>query len=405
MPSPRDEPPTAFRLTTPARFDGRDHRRGRHTLHVVGDNIVADGDNIVADGDPAAPHIDLGDEDVTLLPGLIDAHVHLAISDTDPAEHGLAHGLRILRMVRNARAQLDAGVTTVRDLGAPAGLDLQLRQAVAEGLAAGPRMLVAGRPIIAIGGHASFMGIQVADARGAREAVARLVDDGVDWVKVMVTAGLSTPGAGPADQQLSRETIAAVVAAAHAADRPVAAHAVAGPGVRDAVEAGVDSLEHGYWLDDATIAAMVERGTAYVPTRTVVRLVAEGVAVNGVRPPANVQATAQRAEAVHADSVRRAYAAGVTIVAGTDYRHGSLPLEIELLAAAGVTPADALRAATGAAAQMLRRPDLGSLAAGAKADLVVVRGDPIRDRGVVGEVVLVVAGGRIAWAADRRRST
>jgi imidazolonepropionase-like amidohydrolase len=179
-----------FRLTVPARFDGRDHHRGRHTLHVVGGTIAAE-------SDPSLPHLDLGDRDVILLPGLIDAHVHLAISHTGPAERELPHGLRVLRMARNARAQLRSGVTTVRDLGAPDGLDLQLRQAVAAGLALGPRLLVAGRPIVAVGGHASFMGTPVADARGAREAVARLAADGVDWIKVMVTAGLSTPAPAP----------------------------------------------------------------------------------------------------------------------------------------------------------------------------------------------------------------
>jgi imidazolonepropionase-like amidohydrolase len=195
------------------------------------------------------------------------------------------------------------------------------------------------------------------------------------------------------------------VVAAHAAGLPVAAHAVAGPGVRAAVAAGVDSLEHGYALDDATISAMVERGTAYVPTRTVVYLVAEGVAVDGVRPPAGAQANARWAEAVHADSLRRAYAAGVTIVAGTDYRHGALPLEIELLVAAGVAPVDALRAATGSAARLLRRADLGSLAIGARADLLVLRGDPLRGRSqgeplraALGEALLVVLGGRVVLA-------
>lgn len=385
------DPAVAFSLTTPARFDGRDHQRARHTLHVAGDVIAAH-------GQPGAHHLDLSAHDVTLLPGLIDAHVHLAISHTDLAEQALPTGLRMLRMARNARAQLRAGVTTVRDLGAPDGLDLQLRQAFDEGLALGPRYLVAGTPIVAVDGHCAFMGRQVDGVRAARRATERLIDEGVDWVKLMVTAGLSTPGAGPADQQLAPDVIAAVVEVAHAAGVPVAAHAVAGPGVRAAVGAGVDSLEHGYWLDAATIRTMVERGTTLVPTRTVVRLVAEGIAVAGVRPPAHVQATARRAEEVHASSVRRAYEAGVAIVAGTDYCHGSLPLEIQLLAAAGLTPNDALRAATAGAARLLRRDDIGTLAPGAKADLVVVRGDPLRDPRALDEALLVVHGGRVVLA-------
>ena len=388
---PGEDGRPAFSLSTPASFDGRDHRRARHTLHVAGDVIVAH-------GQPDAPHLDLSARDVTLLPGLIDAHVHLAISHTDLTEQALPPGLHMLRMARNARAQLRAGVTTVRDLGAPDGLDLQLRQAFEEGLALGPRYLVAGRPIVAVDGHCAFMGRQVDGVGAARRAAERLIAEGVDWVKLMVTAGLSTPGASPDDQQLAPDVIAAVVEVAHAAGVSVAAHAVAGPGVRAAVEAGVDSLEHGYWLDAATITAMVERGTTLVPTRTVVRLVAEGVAAAGVRPPAHVQATARRAEEVHAASVRRAYEAGVAIVAGTDYRHGSLPLEVALLAAAGLTPHDALRAATAGAARLLRRDDIGTLAPGAKADMLVVRGDPLRDPRALQEPLLVVRGGRVVLA-------
>lgn len=378
-------------LIVPASFDGNQVRRGRHTLHL-------DGDAIVASGRPDATRIDLSDRDVTLLPGLIDAHVHLAISHTDLAEQHLPHALHALRMASNARRQLRAGVTTVRDLGARDGLDLQLREAFAQGLALGPRYQVSGTPLVAVAGHAAFMGRPVADAAAARREAAALIEQGVDWLKLMVTGGLSTADAGPDAQQLPGEVIAAVVEVAHAAGVRVAAHAVAGPGVRAAVEAGVDTLEHGYWLDDATIAAMRERGTVLVPTRTVVRLVAEGVTMDGVRPPPRVQETARRAEAVHADTVRRAFEAGVTIVAGTDYGHGTLPLEVALLAATGMGPLAALRAATSDAARALRRPDLGTLTPGARADLLVVRGDPTREASALREPLLVIQRGRVLLA-------
>lgn len=385
-----DAPPPAFRLTVPARFDGRDHHRGRSTLHVQ------DG-RIVAASAASAAHLDLSDLDVTLLPGVIDAHVHLAITNTDPSERTLPPGLLALRMARNARAQLRAGVTTVRDLGAPDGLDLQWRQALADGLVPGPRTIVAGRPIVAVGGHCAFMGRQVGNVAAARAAAEQAVAEGVDWLKLMVTAGLSTPGAAPHDQQLPVEVIAAVVEVAHAAGLPVAAHAVGGPGVLAAITAGVDSLEHGYWLGDAEVAAMLARGTVYVPTRTVAREVADGVAVADARPPAAAQASARHADAVHPESVRRAYRAGVTIAAGTDYRHGSLPGEVALLVSAGMAPRDALRAATSAAAQLLRRPDLGSLEIGAVADLLLVRGDPLTDPRALQDAVLVVQGGQLVW--------
>ena len=383
-----DVTPHAFRLTVPARFDGRDHRRDRSTLHVQ------DG-RIVATSTASAAHLDLSDLDVTLLPGLIDAHVHLAITNTDPSERTLPPGLLALRMARNARAQLRAGVTTVRDLGAPDGLDLQWRQALAENLVPGPRTVVAGRPIVAVGGHCAFMGRQVGSVAAARAAAEQAVAEGVDWLKLMVTAGLSTPGTAPHEQQLPFEVIAAVVEVAHAAGLPVAAHAVGGPGVLAAITAGVDSLEHGYWLGDAEVAAMLARGTVYVPTRTVAREVASGVAVAGARPPAAAQASARQAHAVQPESIRRAYRAGVTIAAGTDYRHGSLPGEVALLVSAGMVPRDALRAATSVAAQLLRRPDLGSLEIGAVADLLLVRGDPLTDPRALQDVVLVVQGGRL----------
>lgn len=387
----------ALRLTVPRRFDGHDAHTGRWTLTVADGRIAASGP---ADGSaPPTGALDLGDEDATLLPGLIDAHVHLAITNTDPATRAGPPALLALRMVRNGHAQLRAGVTTVRDLGAPDGLDRVLRRAYAEGLALGPRLLAAGRPLVAPGGHAAYMGRPVANADDARRAVAEAVAAGVDWVKLMVTAGLSTEGAEAAVQQLPDAVLRAAVAEAHAAGLPVAAHAMAGPGVRAAIVAGVDSLEHGYALDADDVAAMRDHGTTYVPTRTVVRQVADGLEIEGSRPPERARAAARRADATHGDAIRRALAAGVPIVAGTDYQHGALPLEVALLAGAGLTPAAALRAATAAAAALLRRPDLGTLAVGAAADLLVVRGDPLRDVGALRAPLLVVRGGAVAWCA------
>ena len=393
----------ALRLTVPRRFDGRDAHAGRWTLTAVDGRISA----AHAASRAARPEgdrdrlldLDLSDEDATLLPGLIDAHVHLAITNTDPATRELPPALLALRMVRNGHAQLRAGVTTVRDLGAPDGLDGALRRAFAEGLATGPRLLVAGRPLVAPGGHAAFMGRPVTSADDARRAVAEAVAAGVDGVKLMATAGLSSDGAAASEQQLPDAVLRAAVAEAHAAGVPVAAHAVAGPGVRAAVVAGVDSLEHGYVLEADDVAAMRDHGTTYVPTRTVVRQVAEALEIEGTRPPARVQDAARRAEATHGAAIRRAHAAGIPIVAGTDYQHGALPLEVALLVAAGLSPTEALRAATSAAARLLRRPDLGTLAIGAPADLLVVRGDPLRDVRALRDPLLVVRAGAVVWCA------
>jgi imidazolonepropionase-like amidohydrolase len=397
----------ALRLTVPRWFDGRDVRAGRFTLTVVDGRIASLEAAVPAAGAAAAPEddprqavdVDLGAEDATLLPGLLDAHVHLAITNTDPATRAGPPARLALRMVRNGHAQLRAGVTTVRDLGAPDGLDGVVRHAYGDGLALGPRLLASGRPLVAPGGHAAFMGRPVASADDARRAVAEAVAAGVDWIKLMATAGLSTAGAEASEQQLPDAVLRAAVAEAHAAGLPVAAHAVAGPGVRAAIDAGVDSLEHGYVLGADDVAAMRDHGTTYVPTRTVVHQVAGGLEIEGSRPPARARAAARRADATHGAAIRRALAADIPIVAGTDYQHGALPLEVALLVDAGLTPTEALRAATSGAARLLRRPDLGALAVGAPADLLVVRGDPLRDVRALREPLLVVRAGAVVWCA------
>jgi|SRR6056297_792465 len=336
---------------------------------------------------------------VTALPGLIDAHVHLAIPAPGPAAQDLPEGLLMLHMLRHAERHRRAGVTTLRDLGARNGVDLQWRSALREGLADGPRIRVSGRPIVAIGGHCAWMGHQVSGPDAAREAARREIAAGVDTLKMMVTGGLTTPGTDPRTMQLTRDEIDAVVEVARSAGVPVAAHAQGGPGVRAAVEAGVDSLEHGLWLDDDDVDAMLRHGTRYVPTMSAVRLLADGVEVGGVVPSPATRRKASEAVTVHAGSVMRAYRAGVPIVAGTDYVHGSLPFELQLLTEAGVPPVVALEAATSAAAALLRIPELGRVTAGAAADLTVVGGDPTADIGAMRDVRLVVQDGRVVHRA------
>lgn len=388
-------------IVTDARWDGPDETSPPSAGPVVtwireGRIVDPDRDDVASS---SAERIDLSGGGrggpVTALPGLIDAHVHLAIPGPGPAAQELPAGLLMLHMLRHAGRQRRAGVTTLRDLGARDGVDLQWRRALREGLADGPRIRVSGRPIVAVGGHCAWMGHQVSGPDAARDAARREIAAGVDALKVMVTGGLTTPGTDPRTAQLTRAEIDAVVEVARNAGVTVAAHAQGGPGVRAAVEAGVDSLEHGLWLDDDDVAAMLRHGTVYVPTMSAVRLLADGVEVGGVAPSAEARAKASEAASVHAGSVMRAYRAGVPIVAGTDYVHGSLPFELQLLTEAGVPPVVALEAATSAAAALLRLPHLGRLTAGAAADLTVVGGDPTADIEAMRDVRLVVQGGRV----------
>lgn len=331
----------------------------------------------------------------TLLPGLIDAHLHLAISGADQSEKANPGPLVALRMVHNGLENLRAGVTTIRDLGAKEHIDVQYKRGLELGLVDGPRTFIAGQPIIATGGHCTYMGRQVDGPLEARKATREQLAAGVDWVKMMITGGIMTRGTDPRTQQLQRDEIQAVVDTAHGVGIPVAAHVQGGAGIVDAIEAGIDSLEHGIWLTDEAIELMLERNTAYVPTLSAIYLIAQGVPVAGVAPPAWSVEKATIATEAHRKSFKKAVEAGVRIIAGTDYKHGSLPYELSLMVEWGMSPLETLRSATTRAAELLGRDDLGSVKPGKEADLVVVRGDPTRDISALDDVLLVIKAGKI----------
>lgn len=336
----------------------------------------------------------------TAIPGLIDTHLHLAISGADQSEKANAAPLVAIRMVHNGHQNLRAGITTVRDMGAKEHIDVQYKRGLQFGLIDGPRTFIAGQPIIATGGHTPYMGRQVDGPYEARRGTREQLRVGVDWVKMMVTGGIMTLETDPRKQQLFKDEIEAVVETAHAAGIPVAAHCQGGPGIIDALKAGIDSLEHGIWLTDEAIDIMLERDIAYVPTLSAIYLIAQGVPVAGVKPPAWAVEKGEVATKAHRASFEKALAAGVRIVAGTDYKHGSLPYELALMVEWGMDPVAALRSATSGAARLLGRDDLGRISPGATADLVVVRGDPTKDIKVLDEVLLVVQGGRILYSHD-----
>lgn len=333
--------------------------------------------------------------DATVLPGLIDAHLHFAISGADQSEKANAAALVALRMAHNAEINLRAGITTVRDMGAKEHIDLEFRRAVRLGLVRSPRYLASGKPIIATGGHCTYMGRQVDGPVEARRATREQLQAGVDWVKMMVTGGIMTLGTDPRRQQLFDDEIAAVIETAHAAGVPVAAHCQGGPGVISTIRAGVDSLEHGMWLTDEAIDLMLEHNTAYIPTLSAFYLIAQGEPIAGVAPPDWAVAKAQAAVEAHQTSFPKAVRAGVRIVAGTDYKHGSLPFEMSLMVDWGMPEIEVLRSATSRAAELLRLPDVGRIAANAEADLLVVRGDPSKDIRALENVLLVVRAGEV----------
>jgi imidazolonepropionase-like amidohydrolase len=332
---------------------------------------------------------------MTVLPGLIDAHDHLAMHGYELARRwGLDEpsSTRHLRTAHVLHNTLAAGYTTVRDGG---GLDAGFRLAIDEGLVTGPRLvlgLTIVSPVGGIGDRVSPSGHDclvppdpalpngvVDGARSAATIVRKMVRAGADVIKCATTGGASSrPGHGPKDAAFDRDEFRALVDEAHALDRRVMCHALGGRGLRMAIEAGVDSIEHGCYLDEdpELIPMMAERGTYFVPTLAVY------VYHRDSRQP-HVRERARDLEAHHQESVARAMAAGVKVVAGTDAGgHGHPPnaMELQCMVKAGLTPMQAIRTATSVAAECLGlEREIGTVEKGKRADLVVVDGDPLRD--------------------------
>jgi imidazolonepropionase-like amidohydrolase len=350
----------------------------------------------------------------TVLPGLIDCHDHLALHGYDLARRWHLDEPASTRSLRTARAiqqTLTRGYTAVRDAG---GLDAGFRLAVEEGLIRGPRLYTAVAIISPIGGigdrvapsgHECLMPPDPALPRGVahgvedvRNVVRTMVRAGADVVKCATTGGASSrKGHGPRDAAFTLDEMKALVDESHALGRKVMCHALGGRGLRIALEAGVDSIEHGCYLDEdpELIAMMAEKGIVLVPTLLVYEHHRES-------PSPHVKERARALQAHHQESVQRALAAGVKVVAGTDAGgHGHPPNagELPLLVAAGLTPMQALQAATGWAAECLGvARELGTVEKGKLADLVVVDGDPLADLRILQDlqrITLVVKDGVI----------
>jgi len=360
--------------------------------------IVVENDRIVSVGSAAPPTgaevIDLSR--FTIVPGLIDAHTHMTYFwDRTPGTRPLGQprrpaGVTTVLAAENARLTLDTGVTTVRDLGASNEVDYAMRDLINMGKMTGPRMFVAGQGLSAARdrtGPVPDMYRQQAEARIAA---------GSDWVKVYGSRGSYQNV--DTTQTLTYDEMKAVVDAAHAGHRPVAIHSYGPSGVKDAVRAGADSVEHGIDLDDETIAEMAKRGTVWVPTIDHNRYYVEakdefGFAADTIPP---LRAYIEK----NLESTRRAFKAGVKIAMGSDAVYtmfGQNTRELGWFVKAGMTPAQALATATTIPAAMLgHERDLGAVAPGYFADLVAVDGDPLADINVVIEKVRwVMKGGEV----------
>lgn len=355
---------------------------------VEGERIVAVGPTADVAPRSAAARVYL---DGTLCPGLIDCHTHVCLSGgANPVADLKADSptRRTVRALAALRAHRRAGVTTIRDLGGPDGLPLELARGLEEGWIEGPEMVAAGGVICITGGHACFLGVEADGPDEVRKAVRQQIKAGARVIKVVATGGVITAGVEPGAPQMTRAELDAACAEAHRAGRRVAAHAQGTEGIRDALLAGADTIEHGFFLDAETIGLMVGRGACLVPTFAAADAMLHG-ADRGV--PAYMVEKTRGIVAAHDRSFRAALAAGVPVACGTDAGtplnpHGNIAAEVEAFVQRGAAPAIALAGATGAAAVALGRDDIGVLAAGRRADLLWVEGDPTADVGALRRV-------------------
>ena len=358
-------------------------------------------------GAPDAAIIDLGD--LSVLPGFADCHAHLLGNLKDISAIGslrMSSAQGAIWGVRNLKEWLDRGFTTVRDAGEIDGAygQFALREGVARGFILGPRIYAAGSYVTVTGGHGDANQLaadqhldrfNLADTPDAVATVVRRdLKYGADWIKLMGTGGIVDPFSDYTREELSDEQIARAVEVAHRAGRRVMVHAEGTGGIKAAVRAGVDSIEHGTMLDDEGAALMEKRGTWLVPTLYTFQYGAEQGEKLGLEPV--MLAKVRRIISAQGPAFKRALAHHLRIVFGLDNSPDLLPREFAALVRGGMTPLQAIQAATINAQEMLGHADeAGSIAKGKVADLVAVRGDPTRDVSVLENVVFVMKEGAV----------
>jgi imidazolonepropionase-like amidohydrolase len=394
----------AVALTARRLFSAASEEMVENALVVVG----GDG-RIIGAGRRADVAIPQGTEvvdfqDATIIPGLIDMHshvMHMLSASTEEATLTIgAVTTQVIHGVNHVRQAVATGVTTLRDVAAPGESIFQLRRAINKGVIPGPRIFASGRAITMTGGHAWNLNcVQEADGPDEVRRVAReQLRAGADWLKLMATGGAGTDGERIDDVQMTADEMRAAVEEAHKKGKFVAAHATATTGALQAIEAGVDSIEHGVILDKNAVTAMARKGVYYCPTLDIYRLSAERGAEASIAP--HQIAKAQGILDSHKKSFQAAMAAGVKIVTGTDSGGGVWPFadvagEVAQMVRMGMSPAAGLIAATRTPAECLGQADhLGTVQQGRWGDLLVVAGNPLEDIGLLKRVLAVFKGGQ-----------
>ena len=322
---------------------------------------------------------------LTIIPGLIDCHVHLCLGgepDVVGTVESESPSYTLLKSARHARMTIEAGFTTVRDVGSRDHSIFALKRAIESGVVPGPRIVGAGLVICMIGGHARFIGREVEGAEQVRRAVDDQIAAGAEVVKVIASGGVLTPGTSPDQAQLTMEELSAAVDAARRKERKVAAHAHGASGMKNAIHAGVHSIEHATLLDDEAGGLMRRQGVYMVPTLSALATTAAGRPGCGI--PESALSKAKSMTKHHQASFKKAHRSGVLIAMGTDAGtpfnyHGDNAQELDRMVALDMTPMEAIVASTSAAARLIGIQDsVGIIRKGFQADLVVIEGNPLR---------------------------
>ena len=337
---------------------------------------------------------------MTILPGLINVHVHLSIDAERPFEESLSESpeITLLKIVKNARKTLEAGITTVRDLGCRARLDFEFREGVEMGLVPAPKMLLSGEVITKTGGHGHFIGREADGEAEIAKAVREQVKAGADVIKVMATGGVMTAGVEPGLALYSFEEVQAAADEAKRCRKLTASHAQGAEGIKNAVLAGIDTIEHGIYMTEEIIDLMIERGTYWVPTLTPGSRLSAPEATELI--PEDSMIKAKRVKPIHRESFAKfCQKEGLKLGIGSDagvplVAHDDIVTEMEIFTEYGFSNFEVLKLATHGNAELLKLQDkIGSIEVGREADIIGVMGNPLESLAVLREPKLVMKAG------------
>jgi len=394
---------TDLLLTNARLIDGTGAQPRERTTVLIRNGRIASVSGGASESDSAgAETIDLGGR--TLLPGLINAHVHVTMNaGADPFAYTQNTNLAmlVLHSARRCEQMLNAGITTARDLGGYEFIEMDLRDAFATGDWPGPRLLCAGQVLTMTGGHGWPIGMEGDGPDEVRKGARHNPKKGAHCIKIMATGGVLTPGGEPGAQQLGEDEIRAGVEEAHKVGKKAATHAQGTEGIKAAIRAGIDTVEHGIFLDEEAIQMMVERGVVFVPTLAAPYQIVEAGEARGI--PTYAVEKSKRVMESHFRSFEWALSAGVTIAAGND---GGTPFnpshdlitELRLMTEHGLSNLGALQVATlGSAKPSGLSEETGTLQPGKWADCLVLEegADPVQDITALGQVSMVIKQGKI----------